>query len=104
MECYAAGWGKTKTTDSTRVAHQTSITLISRKTCSTIYGSKFDENSMVCTGGLNRPCQGDGGAPLVDIFNKILGNSIVRFQKLWRFFFEKNVMFPIIMAPANFLK
>ena len=65
MECFAAGWGKTRTTDSTRVAHQTEITLISRQTCGTIYGSKFDQNSMVCTGGANRPCQGDGGAPLI---------------------------------------
>ena len=29
-------------------------------------------------------------------------NNIVRFQKLWRFFL--NATFPIIMAPANFLK
>ena len=30
-----------------------------------IKGNKYDEDEMVCTGGINRPCQGDGGAPLV---------------------------------------
>ena len=48
MKCYAAGWGKTKHADSTRGAHQTEITLISQKTCSTVYGkycSSCDESN-----------------------------------------------------------
>jgi len=65
MNCFAAGWGKTRTADSTKGAHQTAITLISQQTCSTVYGNKYDEDEMICTGGVNRPCQGDGGAPLI---------------------------------------
>ena len=65
MDCYAAGWGKTRTADSTRQAHQTAITLISNETCENVYNIKYSKEEMVCTGGMNRPCQGDGGAPLV---------------------------------------
>ena len=31
---------------------------------------------MVCTGGVNRPCQGDGGAPLVCV-NFFVVNSFI---------------------------
>ena len=98
MKCFAAGWGKTKHADSTRGAHQTEITLISQKTCSTVYGklvcwirpssisgNKYDQNEMVCTGGINRPCQGDGGAPLVSFKteNQSLSKNF-RFARGWR--------------------
>ena len=37
---------------------------------------------MVCTGGINRPCQGDGGAPLVCF------NLILNFRKILKLTFD----------------
>ena len=37
-----------------------------------MYKGKFDKSEMVCTGGANRPCQGDGGAPLVSHINNMI--------------------------------
>ena len=54
MECFAAGWGKTKTTDSTRVAHQTEITLISRQN-----STKIQWFVLVAHGGAPLICQAD---------------------------------------------
>ena len=67
--CYTAGWGKTARTDATRQAHQAKVNIINENHCAKQYKPKFDKNQMVCTGGENRPCQGDGGAPLVRIIS-----------------------------------
>ena len=63
--CYSAGWGKNAKTDSTKQAHQAKVNIIADSNCAKMYKSKYDKDEMICTGGENRPCQGDGGAPLV---------------------------------------
>lgn len=64
-DCYSAGWGKNSRAESTRQAHQAKVNIINDSNCAKMYKSKYDKAEMICTGGENRPCQGDGGAPLV---------------------------------------
>jgi hypothetical protein len=70
--CFSAGWGKNSQTDSTRQAHQAPITIVNPSNCAKMYAGKFSKTDMVCTGGSNRPCQGDGGAPLVSEYSPVI--------------------------------
>ncbi|XP_001513286.1 chymotrypsinogen A-like [Ornithorhynchus anatinus] len=63
-----SGWGKTRYNAlvTPNQLQQTSLPLLSAPECKTFWGSKIDENVMVCAGAAgSSSCMGDSGGPLV---------------------------------------